>query len=115
MAKLGKDYELSTKPWSSFVSVIINLKQDCSTSVYAPLCEDHNPIAFEAYLGNIGSYNILHWHRFAVGAADFIGMVEYSSNIVKVKYGSDARQATICDHMWSVTYRQVAYYSITNS
>ena len=77
------------------------------------LCGDHNPITFEAYLGNIRNYNILRWHRSAIGAADFIGMVKYSSNIVKSQLWQP--EETICDHMWSVTCRQVAYYSVTNS
>ena len=68
--------------------------------MYVSLCEDHNPITFEAYLGNIGSYNILHWHRSAVVAAGFIGMVNIRQYRQKYSMAAMTRQATICDHMW---------------
>ena len=78
------------------------------------LCEDHKPITFEAYLGNLRKH-ILRRLRSAIGAAGYIESSNIHQISSKDNCGSYDSPGNQCDCMWSLNYRQVAYYSITNS
>ena len=74
------------------VSLIIDLKHEC----VCPPCEDHNPITFEAYLEDMGSYYLALAQIRGWGGGFYWNSQIFVEYRQKLRMAAKLPYATIC-------------------